>query len=79
VDVMMLPLDPLLLSFLDSVEHELATELEIRHLQRDAAHDRDHDDESLATSNHAVRIAALSSVLDVLQAAFESGAVLSVH
>jgi hypothetical protein len=60
-------LDPFLVSFLDSVEQELAKALEMRH-RRAAAHD---EDESLAMRNQSDRIATLRSAIDALQAALE--------
>ena len=60
-------LDPFLVSFLDSVEQELAKALELRH-RRGAAHD---EDESLAMRYQSDRIATLRNAIDALQAALE--------
>jgi hypothetical protein len=60
-------LDPFLLSFLDSVEQELAAALETRHRQFDGTR----GDESLAMRDSSERIALLRSVVDALQAALD--------
>jgi hypothetical protein len=59
--------DPFLLSFLDSVEQELANALEMRHRGGDARH----GDESQLLRRESKRIVTLQSAIHALQAALD--------
>jgi uncharacterized protein YlxW (UPF0749 family) len=59
--------DPFLLSFLDSVEQDLASALEMRHRGEDARQ----GDESQSLRRESERIVTLQSAIDALQAALD--------
>lgn len=60
-------LDPFLLSFLDSIEQEFASALEMRHRRQEAGP----GDESVTRPREGERLATLRSTSDAVQAALE--------
>jgi hypothetical protein len=67
--------DPFLLNFLESVEHELASALEMQHRREDGHGDA----EPLSIRLESERIVTLEVAIDALQAALDRGESSTVH
>jgi hypothetical protein len=67
--------DPFLLSFLESIEQELAIALEASHRRQETRE----GDASLAMRHHSERIATLRSAIDAVQVAIERREIPIVH